>query len=695
LDSCCGCVGILQLQYSTKELRMMMMPLQQRQITIAAKRHSYRGTADSRGMARLMLLLGILWLASSNRPSTRILTHAFAPPIQGISRVPYHPQHNQRQHSLFVSLSSSNSKKGTGGRNNNKKKNNNNNKKKGKPRSKVLQFDKRSRDPSNNSPRPLLTDYTANRNDAVNRQRLTQQQIGCEHFGQCSGCVVDSKVGTVDKVRAAQQYFSSTAVRRKRCDVVEQGLEEWAHVVGRANSYGDYDDDDNASRIGDGFYQVVVPSPLTGWRTQAKLVVAPKTSSWSQRDGCTLGLYQRGTHTVLPIPNCQVHHPHINQAIQLLEQATARVGTPAYNEDTREGGLRFVQLQVDRSTGGISLTLVWNAANLKETHPGLTLLKNELLKLDKTLWHSIWCHCNDGFGNNIFHKSPKRWHRLTGHEFLREPVPTGDQGYLYFSPLTFRQGNLDGFDILALDVAQHVPGGSKVCELYAGVGVLGLTALTYHAGTNGIDYNDDNDQQHEPLQWVRCSDLNPANPRCFHRAVASLPRHVTHNDPTHTSASSDGEMTLADLAKMMESGQEPSLPSSSSGEEVSRPKTSYTAASAADALLQGQALGANVLIVDPPRKGLEDEVVHELCKPFNPSQPYVESATLLTIPDHKVNWANDVNTLIYVSCGFDALARDSEKLLTSSGGWMLESATGYILFPGSDHVESVCVFQRK
>lgn len=126
----------------------------------------------------------------------------------------------------------------------------------------------------------------------------------------------------------------------------------------------------------------------------------------------------------------------------------------------------------------------------------------------------------------------------------------------------------------------------------------------------------------------------------------------------------------------------------------SGPKATYMVASAAQALKAGQALGADVLIVDPPRKGLEDAVLEELCKPFNPKQPCVESTDMLTIPDYSVNWANDVQTLIYVSCGFDALARDAEKLLSSGGGWKLDSATGYILFPGSNHVETLCIFRR-
>ena len=117
-------------------------------------------------------------------------------------------------------------------------------------------------------------------------------------------------------------------------------------------------------------------------------------------------------------------------------------------------------------------------------------------------------------------------------------------------------------------------------------------------------------------------------------------------------------------------------------------------ASAAKALQTGQALGADVIIVDPPRKGLEQEVLDELCKEINPNQDYVESANMLTTPDHLANWANDAKYLIYVSCGFEALARDAERLLTSNAGWRLESATGYILFPGSDHVETLCCFRR-
>ena len=39
---------------------------------------------------------------------------------------------------------------------------------------------------------------------------------------------------------------------------------------------------------------------------------------------------------------------------------------------------------------------------------------------------------------------------------------------------------MEGFNAVAMYVAQAVPPGSIVCKLHTGVGVLGLTALSYH-----------------------------------------------------------------------------------------------------------------------------------------------------------------------------------------------------------------------
>lgn len=74
--------------------------------------------------------------------------------------------------------------------------------------------------------------------------------------------------------------------------------------------------------------------------------------------------------------------------------------------------------------------------------------------------------------------------------------------------------------------------------------------------------------------------------------------------------------------------------------------------------------GQDLTIVDPPRKGLDPEVLSKLESP----------------------------RLIYISCGFDSFKRDAEKLV--SRGWKLKEAQGYLLFPGTNHVETLALFER-
>jgi len=107
-----------------------------------------------------------------------------------------------------------------------------------------------------------------------------------------------------------------------------------------------------------------------------------------------------------------VHHPSVNRAVAVLEQASQKVGNAAYDEERREGGLRYIQLQVERTSGKVCLTFVWNAESLKDTQPAVSRLIKQLKLLDPDLWHSMWVNCNNSMGNNVFARNPNRWHRL-------------------------------------------------------------------------------------------------------------------------------------------------------------------------------------------------------------------------------------------------------------------------------------------
>lgn len=110
--------------------------------------------------------------------------------------------------------------------------------------------------------------------------------------------------------------------------------------------------------------------------------------------------------------------------------------------------------------------------------------------------------------------------------------------------------------------------------------------------------------------------------------------------------------------------------------ESHRERLFYDNLNAEEAIEAGQCEEADVIIVDPPRKGL-DKAVMDLLLGIHPTQQHSSS----------------LHTLIYVSCGYEALERECRELL-ASGRWKVKEAQGFVLFPGSDHVETVVVFER-
>ncbi len=75
----------------------------------------------------------------------------------------------------------------------------------------------------------------------------------------------------------------------------------------------------------------------------------------------------------------------------------------------------------------------------------------------------------------------------------------------------------------------------------------------------------------------------------------------------------------------------------------------------------------DVVLVDPPRTGLEKRVVDGLLK-LNP------------------------RVIVYVSCDPSTLARDAARLI--NGGYRLKDVTPFDLFPQTYHIESISLFER-
>ncbi|CAM9934407.1 unnamed protein product, partial [Ectocarpus sp. 4 AP-2014] len=333
-------------------------------------------------------------------------------------------------------------------------------------------------------------------------------ELKCRHFKACAGCDFDRR-------------FDETPIMTKHRSFMDSLHSTGARARGGAKAASDFEP------------HVIHPWKPHGWRTLAKLAARP-VSKWR---GVELGLYSAGSHNVIGIPDCRVHHPSVNLAVKTLQESTKKIGVTGFRQENLDGDLRY--MAVERTSGQVQLTLVWNEENYRDATPKLQLLAKDLRSSRPELFHSIWVNFRVGVGNAIFSRDPHSWHRCSGPEYLKEVVGPSKIPF-FFSPPLFRQGNLDHFESIVQAVVDWVPEGSGVCELYAGVGVLGLNVAAKAA-------------------FVRCSDVNSFNPRSFERSRKTLPPNL-------------------------------------------RKRVSFEALSADEAMEDGESEGCEVLIVDPPRK---------------------------------------------------------------------------------------------
>jgi 23S rRNA (uracil1939-C5)-methyltransferase len=384
-----------------------------------------------------------------------------------------------------------------------------------------------------------------------------------------------------------------------------------------------------------------------GWRTVAKLAVR---SSEHDEKKVSIGLFAPNSHKLIPVPNCVAHHPSINEAVAVLERLCAQNDVSAFDEATGKGYLRHVAMNVERATGKVQITLVWNAQPYSDDNEdeGKTILEaltraivavggggagggrkrrrgrkgNENedkgedapLTKEELKLHSLWVHFNGSWkhANAIFaiDGGADSWKHVNGPKVIVEQLELAGQEKqiaLHFPPNVFRQANITSFTNIVSKVRTRITESfphqkPSAVELYGGVGTIGLNVA-------------------DLVTTLTSSDENPHNKECFLAAAKSL----------------------------------------KNGAKVSYESKNASAMVRSDALEKGQ-----VIIVDPPRKGFDEDVLSALCSAKTPV------------------------LLVYVSCGFDAFQRDCKGL--QGAGWKLDHAEGHLLFPGSDAIETLAFF---
>lgn len=175
---------------------------------------------------------------------------------------------------------------------------------------------------------------------------------------------------------------------------------------------------------------------------------------------------------------------------------------------------------------------------------------------------------------------------------------------VHYPPGAFGQNNLSVAERIIDHVRSELPDGAKVSEFYAGVGAIGLSVL-------------------RRTSELRLNELSP-------QSLLGL------------------ELGMSELT------------------QAERAQISVIPGTAGEACAYAE--GVDVVIADPPRKGLDPELAQFLSD--KPPQRFV-----------------------YVSCGLESLLRDTQQL-TERGTLRLRALTAFNLMPFTEHVETVARFER-
>ncbi|XP_059669978.1 uncharacterized protein LOC132315655 [Cornus florida] len=396
---------------------------------------------------------------------------------------------------------------------------------------------------------------------------------------------------------------------------------------------------------------------LWGWRCRAKLAV--RGSSISPM----IGLYEEGTHNVVDIPECKAHHPSINAAVELLKRGITELNIEPYDEDMGTGELRYVQMAVTTyntslpaseryRNGKVQVSLVWNSRN--ENSPSSAKLN----ALAQFLWRnggpSRKVHLIHSIWANFQTSTNNiifgnRWRHLLGESDFWEHVGGID---VSLAPSSFGQANTRAFDSLLQKLQKNVPFGASVADLYAGAGVIGLSLASTRK-----------------CRSVKCIEINKESKLSFEKTAQRLPNSVDSSISWHLADTSIDPLSWL--------------------------------------------VGSDVVVVDPPRKGLDPSLVNALrsIKSLESKAKLPESP--LKVKDEKRPWvlrAREASvqiqsktaqeesqslpqTLIYISCGWESFKQDCMTLL-SSKAWHLDKAHGFNFFPGTQSIEVLAVFKR-
>ncbi len=192
------------------------------------------------------------------------------------------------------------------------------------------------------------------------------------------------------------------------------------------------------------------------------------------------GIYEEGTHNVLPVAECAIEDEKAAAIIKDLCKLFTSFKMKAYNEDTGYGLIRHVLIRTGRVTGQIMVVIV----TVSPVFPSKNNFSKALMKLHPeitTIVHNI----NDKKTSMVI---GKRNIPLYGKGYI-EDVLCGKK--FRISPQSFYQINSEQTEKLYGKAVEYagLKGDETVLDAYCGIGTIGIVASDYAKEVIGVELN--------------------------------------------------------------------------------------------------------------------------------------------------------------------------------------------------------------
>ena len=288
---------------------------------------------------------------------------------------------------------------------------------------------------------PLLHDWNTMAQHRTTSHKKRPADGPCPVMRECGGCAwlgMPYRKQLARKQQAMEELFAPL-IEKHRWDVAIDP------VQGMGGQAGDAD----------------IPAPRA-FRYKAVTPFAP-----GPRGRVRSGFFARGTHRIIPIPECIVEAPGARAILNGVARAAESCRIPAYNEDTRRGLLRYAVLRMGWRSDEAMLTLVTSQRNLPHYQAFLKALHD----IDPRI-STIAQNINPRVTNAILGSET---HILAGRTHLRDQL----LGCTFdISPTAFYQTNPAQTEVLyqlAID-GMDLRDGDVLMDAYCGSGTIGLCA---------------------------------------------------------------------------------------------------------------------------------------------------------------------------------------------------------------------------